>query len=104
MAEMSAGKTMFWVAIILGVIIAGGIIFIQKFHDSGVLVTDISRDALIVGTELSMEAGDIFVVSAYILLARYMPFSLSSSIYDFDFPSFSAELIASKNNKLSISF
>ena len=63
MAEMSAGKTMFWVAIILGVIIAGGIIFIQKFHDSGVLVTDISRDALIVGTELSMEAAEIFVVN-----------------------------------------
>ena len=56
MAEMSAGKTMFWVAIILGVIIAGGIIFIQKFHDSGVLVTDISRDALIVVSSQSQSS------------------------------------------------
>ena len=63
MGDGNVGKTMFWVAIILGVLIAAGIIFMNKFSGSEIKIVNVSRDALLTGAEFSLEQGDKFVVN-----------------------------------------
>jgi len=63
MEEMGPGKVMFLVAIILGIILFAGIIFIQKFENSGTKIVTISKDALLTGANFELEAGDYFVIN-----------------------------------------
>jgi len=63
MAGEDIGKTMFWIAIIIGVLIGATLIFVNKFQNSEIKEVSLSSDALFNGANFSLEEKDLFIVN-----------------------------------------
>lgn len=70
--EMNVGKTIFWVAIIIGIILAAGVFFMARFQNSQIKIVNVSRDALLNGALFSLEKGDSFVLDSLAFDKKFM--------------------------------
>ncbi len=62
MGEGNVGKSIVWIAIILGIVVGATLFFVYKFQSSDIKEISISNDALLNGASFSLEKGDLFNV------------------------------------------